>query len=80
MSIPECVLISDGREESRQAQSLLEHARVPFLVVTTDEPGREHRLAPQLYTKDGVLPHLHLINAWVSVHNWRRNGRNHHRV
>lgn len=73
MSIPECVLLSDEQEESRQARKLLEHANVPFLVVTTAERGRENRLAPQLYTREGVLPHLNLIRAWITLYKQHRN-------
>lgn len=66
------VLLSDLGQESNAAEVQLEQAGIPFTRVTTKDPGRKGRLAPQLYTLSGSIARLANIQAWISLQ--RANG------
>lgn len=61
------VLLSDGEKESQAAEVQLQEAGIPFTRVTTKDPGRSGRLAPQLYTLSGSIARLANIQAWISL-------------
>jgi len=61
------VLLSDGGKESQAAERQLQQAGIPFTLVTTADPGRSGRLAPQLYTLSGSIARLPNIQAWISL-------------
>lgn len=68
------VLLADNGRDSRKAKTLLHNARIPFSVVTTNDPGRETRSAPQLYTSHGTVTDLEGIEIWVEQQHRRING------
>jgi hypothetical protein len=63
-----CVLLADSSKNSRKAMALLTNARIPFSVITPNDPGREMRSAPQLYTSRGTVTDLESIEIWVKQH------------